>query len=112
MSDDSAPTPAAPPGWYPDPKMVDTKRYWDGQAWTDHAAPAQSASVMVPIQQERQGISAVKGIVIVALGILVAVGVIAVIVKSSKPSAYDCVVQQSEVDSGDRNEWDLDSDCR
>ena len=29
-----------PPGWYPDPKMAGTQRYWDGQRWTDHAAPA------------------------------------------------------------------------
>jgi hypothetical protein len=26
----------AAPGWYKDPKMVDTQRYWDGHAWTDH----------------------------------------------------------------------------
>jgi hypothetical protein len=29
-----------PPGWYPDPELVDTVRYWDGQAWTEHRAPA------------------------------------------------------------------------
>lgn len=27
------------PGWYPDPKMVGTQRYWDGERWTDNAAP-------------------------------------------------------------------------
>ena len=23
-------------GWYDDPSMVNTRRYWDGQAWTEH----------------------------------------------------------------------------
>lgn len=26
-------------GWYPDPVMADTRRYWDGSRWTDHIAP-------------------------------------------------------------------------
>jgi uncharacterized membrane protein YhaH (DUF805 family) len=33
-----APAPAA--GWYPHPTMIDTRRYWDGAAWTDHIAPS------------------------------------------------------------------------
>lgn len=33
-------TTAAPAGWYPDPSLVDTVRYWDGSTWTDHRAPA------------------------------------------------------------------------
>jgi hypothetical protein len=37
MSDDKPPTPA---GWYPSAKMVDTVRYWDGEAWTEHYGPA------------------------------------------------------------------------
>ena len=28
-----------PPGWYPDPEMVGTQRYWDGSQWTEHRAP-------------------------------------------------------------------------
>ena len=28
--------PKPPAGWYDDPKMVDTRRYWDGEAWTEH----------------------------------------------------------------------------
>jgi hypothetical protein len=31
--------PKAPAGWYKHPSMVNTQRYWDGQAWTDHVAP-------------------------------------------------------------------------
>lgn len=30
---------SAPAGWYPDPQMAHTQRYWDGAAWTDHRAP-------------------------------------------------------------------------
>lgn len=32
-----------PAGWYPDPEMADTVRYWDGSAWTGHLAPASGA---------------------------------------------------------------------
>ena len=28
-----------PAGWYPDPGMAQTQRYWDGAAWTAHIAP-------------------------------------------------------------------------
>jgi hypothetical protein len=34
---------SAPAGWYPDPTMADTRRYWDGKAWTDHIAPGSAA---------------------------------------------------------------------
>lgn len=27
-------------GWYPHPSMAATQRYWDGEKWTDHIAPA------------------------------------------------------------------------
>lgn len=27
------------PGWYPDPDMYGTQRYWDGDEWTEHRAP-------------------------------------------------------------------------
>jgi hypothetical protein len=32
-------TPKAAAGWYADPSMVDTQRYWDGERWTDYRAP-------------------------------------------------------------------------
>lgn len=35
-----ADVPKAGPGWYPDPELVDTVRYWDGDDWTEHRAPA------------------------------------------------------------------------
>jgi len=28
-----------PAGWYPDPHMANTQRYWDGLQWTGHVAP-------------------------------------------------------------------------
>lgn len=32
-----------PAGWYPDPSGQPGQRYWDGQQWTGHAAPAAPA---------------------------------------------------------------------
>ena len=32
--------PAAPAGWYEDPKAPGLLRYWDGDDWTTHTAPA------------------------------------------------------------------------
>lgn len=34
---------SAAAGWYPDPEMADTIRYWDGTKWTEHRAPQQKA---------------------------------------------------------------------
>jgi uncharacterized RDD family membrane protein YckC len=41
MSDQPGTT---PPGWYPDPQGGGGQRYWDGQQWTDQAAPPQGAA--------------------------------------------------------------------
>lgn len=38
MDEQQAPA-TTPPGWYPDPKLAGTQRYWDGQRWTDNVAP-------------------------------------------------------------------------
>jgi hypothetical protein len=35
--------------WYPDPEDATQLRYWDGQQWTEHRAPAQPQQ---PVQQE------------------------------------------------------------
>jgi hypothetical protein len=42
------PTRKAPAGWYDDPTMVNTRRYWDGQKWTPHRreVPPPSAAGM------------------------------------------------------------------
>lgn len=39
-----------PPGWYPDPWSPLQQRYWDGNAWTGHTAPATSRSA--PLDEE------------------------------------------------------------
>lgn len=39
-------SPAA--GWFPDPEDATALRYWDGQAWTEHRAPAQQPQVPPP----------------------------------------------------------------
>ena len=31
---------STPPGWYADPNQPGQQRYWDGNAWTEHVAPA------------------------------------------------------------------------
>jgi hypothetical protein len=31
-------------GWYPDPEGSEQQRYWDGQQWTEHYAPANTGS--------------------------------------------------------------------
>jgi hypothetical protein len=36
---------APPPGWLSDPRHPSQQRYWDGQAWTDHVAPAAAPPV-------------------------------------------------------------------
>jgi len=33
-------SPQAPAGWYQDPDEPDQLRYWDGEGWTTHTAPA------------------------------------------------------------------------
>lgn len=39
-------------GWYPDPQMAGTQRYWDGQQWTGHVAPA-GPEAQVRVEQGR-----------------------------------------------------------
>lgn len=37
-----------PAGWYDDPELVNTRRYWDGQKWTDHRLEKTVASEEQP----------------------------------------------------------------
>ena len=91
---------AAAPGWYPDPTMPGTQRYWTGEAWSDHVAPAATS---------QPSMSAWKGIRIVAVGILAALAVVWVVVQLSRPSDLDCATQRLEVANGTRAS--IDSDC-
>lgn len=40
-----------PAGWYADPNMVDTQRYWDGVQWSDQVRPMIDAPVLEPAYQ-------------------------------------------------------------
>jgi hypothetical protein len=40
-----------PPGWYPDSQVPGQTRYWDGQQWTEHVAPA-APNAPLPLQQD------------------------------------------------------------
>lgn len=42
---------SAPAGWYDDPEMVNTRRYWDGGQWTDHRQE-KAASQASPAPQD------------------------------------------------------------
>ncbi|MBU6148462.1 MAG: DUF2510 domain-containing protein [Actinomycetales bacterium] len=68
--------PAGPPaGWYPDPQILGTLRYWDGRAWTDARAPIPSpatpapTTVVVGQQRESPGCASLTcaGIILVIL---------------------------------------------
>jgi hypothetical protein len=37
-----------PAGWYDDPKMVNTRRYWDGQKWTEHRQEVSPPAPLIP----------------------------------------------------------------
>jgi streptogramin lyase len=58
----SAPVGGAPPppfdvpaGWYPDPHGAQQYRYWDGEGWTDHTAPATKGAAEPPSTGRRGG---------------------------------------------------------
>lgn len=52
-------TPSA--GWYPDPKMPGTQRYWDGEGWSDHVAPGQQQAP----PKDQQGLLALSYLMMV-----------------------------------------------
>ena len=52
------PAPGAPgpqPGWYPDPELTETQRYWDGERFTENRAPLASPSARDEKTQEAEG---------------------------------------------------------
>ena len=48
--------------------MAQTRRYWDGQRWTDHIAPMDSATWPYPTGQPTAGSSNVLSIIGIVLG--------------------------------------------
>lgn len=95
--------PAAAAGWYRDPRMAGTQRYWDGSAWTDNVAP-----LPPPAPKQRGVLGSAR---IVALGILMAIAVLVVFVKVTQPSRdLDCATQRAEVAAGQRVA--VDPSCR
>lgn len=63
-----APAVAVPAGWYPHPSMADTRRYWDGQRWTDHIAPADSTTWPYSTEPGATGSSNVLSIIGIVMG--------------------------------------------
>ena len=102
MSSD-VPQPSAAPGWYPDPNMPGTQRYWDGGKWTDNVAP------LPPPAPTRTGFTGSSLAVVV--GILIAAGVVLVVyVLYDFNRDMNCDIQDSEVARGER--VSLDDQCR
>lgn len=48
-----------PAGWYDDPKMVNTRRYWDGAKWTEHRQEKAAAAAPVVVQADEPSRAAV-----------------------------------------------------
>lgn len=64
------------PGWYPDESMAQTRRYWDGAAWTEHIAPADAPGApggRTELASDAVAGGILKGFFLVAAVLLVAV---------------------------------------
>jgi len=64
--------PPPPPGWYADPELPGTLRFWSGQAWTDHRSPVPTP----PSPQTSGGGCLIAFLVILGIIAVVVVGVI------------------------------------
>jgi hypothetical protein len=67
--------PPPPPGWYPDPELPSTVRYWSGTGWTEHRSAAPAAAP----PQSSSGSGCLTAFLVV-LGIIAAIVVGAVVV--------------------------------
>ena len=68
-------------GWYPDPTMTGSQRYWDGSQWTEHVAPltAQVAPPTVIVQAPKKShgcLTAVLVVIVIGLVASIAIPVI------------------------------------
>lgn len=91
--------PSVPAGWMPDPQNSAMQRYWDGQVWTDHTAPAvaaHAAPAPPPMPQQQiviqngGGVRTSHGLhlflTIITLGLWAPVWIIVTLVNRSKQS--------------------------
>ena len=47
---------SAPAGWHPDPESPGIMRYWNGDAWTNHRAPAPTPGPAQQVQSVGAGV--------------------------------------------------------
>lgn len=56
-------------GWYPHPNMADTRRYWDGAAWTNLVAPSADVPRRGMRKPEPPGTWVFAGVILTALAV-------------------------------------------
>lgn len=86
-----------PAGWYDDPEMVDTVRYFDGEFWTDQVAPARTHRDEDEDDAEQVGAGAAAAGVkkadpaaqVAGIGCLVVLGIFAVLMAWGMASGDD-----------------------
>ncbi len=61
---------SAPAGWHPDPESQGVLRYWDGQVWTNHRAPAPQQQYAQPTQTVSSGVEIIGLLTAVFLPII------------------------------------------
>lgn len=70
------------PGWYSDPAASGSLRWWDGQQWTDHLAPNQSAEQDPALKQvtrkkRTRNMLLIVGAAVVTTALIITVGITA-----------------------------------
>lgn len=62
-----------PAGWYKDPSMVNTRRYWDGEKWTEQR---QEAPPVEPVQPWKVIASVLVALFIPILGFIIGIAML------------------------------------
>lgn len=80
----------AAPGWFPNPDHPGLLRYWDGERWTEHTAPAAPAVVSAGPST----MTIARG---VALGLIVVIAAIFFVSRvASSNDGLDCATHSAE----------------